>query len=134
MVTLPGTRPPTDGGALAAAGDTVKPPLGEAVEGIAVRPSRFAEARCCCSRRWSGVITWVDILFERNSRRDGEIGHDRDCKGFLKMIRLGLTQTWRPTERVMRTGATLSRPFVFESEEREIGLFVPPTNVNMKQV
>ena len=79
MVTLPGTSPPTDGGALAAAGDTVKP-LGEDVEGTAVRPSRFAEARCCCRRRWSGVITWVDIRFTGNPRRDGGIGHNRDCK------------------------------------------------------
>ena len=60
MVTLPGTRPPTEGGALAAAGDTVKPLGVEAVEGApGGRPSRFAEARCCCKRRWSGVITWV---------------------------------------------------------------------------
>ena len=60
MVTLPGTRPPTEGGALAAAGDTVKPLGVEAVEGAAAaRPRRFAEARCCCRRRWSGVITCI---------------------------------------------------------------------------
>ena len=53
MVTLPGTSPPTDGGALVA-GDKVELPR---EEGAAGRLRRFAEARCCCKRRWSGVIT-----------------------------------------------------------------------------
>ena len=57
MVTLPGTRPPTEGGALLAVGDKVVLAKGVVKEEAAGLPRRFAEARCCCRRRWSGVIT-----------------------------------------------------------------------------
>ena len=88
MVTLPGTSPPTEGGALVA-GDTVKPP-GEVVEGAAVRPIRLAEARCCCSRRWSGVITWVGFLSGGDSRK--RKGQGLESKGHSNKIFWGVNK------------------------------------------
>ena len=72
MVTLPGTRPPTEGGALAV-GDKVVLAKGVVEEEAAGLPRRFAEARCCCRRRWSGVIT-CDCGSQWNEKRLTFIG------------------------------------------------------------